>query len=205
MQPVQTRLTLVHYLFYSLPFFLGIVICIALSVHVYRGFASLGSSFVRVVMPGQARITLAKSGSYTIFHEYTSVVENEVYSVAPEALSGIRCNLNDAESGETIVLSPSASNSTYSLGSREGKSVFDFTVARGGTYEFKCFFPDEARHGLKTVLAIGQGFTMKIVSVIAMIFGIVMIFIVSASATAALIIIKLHRISQQTGEQPVVQ
>jgi len=186
---------------YCVPFVVGIVICAVLTVYVYRGFVSLGKSFERVVVPGVATITLAKPGSYTVFHERKSIIGNEIYSASPEAISGIRCIVKEALSGEEIQLTPSSSNATYSLGSREGVSIFDFAIAKGGAYEFKCFFPDGARRGLKTVFAIGQGFMTELFILIFSIFGAVALFIVSASVSAALIIIKVYNRSQRAPEQ----
>ena len=199
------KMTLTKYILYSVPFLFGIVICVFLSLRVYRGFISMDDSFVRVVMPGTAKILLVKPGNYTIFHEHKSVVGNEIYSSQTDAVSGIRCDLKNEESGEMVTLKPSLSNSTYSLGSREGRSVFDFTVTNGGAFEFKCAFPEGAQQGFKTVFAFNQGFTAELLTLIFMIFGIIGIFIVSGCVTAALIIIKLHNISEKTGKQPVVE
>ncbi len=190
------------YALYLVPFLMGLAVCTVLTVYVYRGFVELGASFSRVVVPGKATITLAQPGSYTVFHERKSIMGNEIYTSSPEAISGIRCIVKEAASGEEITLTPSSTNATYSLGSREGVSIFDFSIARGGAYEFACAFPDGARRGLKTVFAVGQGFMSDLFSSIFAIFGIVAIFVISASVSAALIIIKVYNKSQRAQNQP---
>jgi len=48
----------------------------------------LGDELRQVMMPGEAELSLDRSGTYTIFHEHESIVEGRYYS-SPEAIAGL--------------------------------------------------------------------------------------------------------------------
>ena len=108
--------------------------CVYFGVFLWQNISRIGENLTQLVAPGKSQLTLSKPGKYTIFHEYQSVVGNKVYSTSRE-LSGLECSLVSMSTGDEIALSPSAMNSTYSLGSRSGVSVLDFRIESPGTYE----------------------------------------------------------------------
>jgi len=108
----------------------------------------------RGVMPGDLELTL-DSGSYTIFWEPRSVVDNQAF-VSQQA--SVRCQLASAD-GHQAKLSSSGASVSYSMGSYKGQSLFDADVDQAGKYTLSCASDD----GAKVVLAVGQGLGTTIV------------------------------------------
>jgi len=130
----------------------------------FKNLSGLTDRLMQVIVPGTAVITLNEPGKYTIFYEYQSVVGNRVYSTG-QNLSGLECALISKATGSPVPLSRSSTNSTYSVGGRSGVSVLDFTVKEPGTYEFSAWY-SEGQEGPQIVLAIGHGFTGKLLKII---------------------------------------
>ena len=135
--------------------------------------------------PGKADITLSEAGKYTIFHEYQSVVGNKVYKT--EEISGLQCALTSQETGAEIALSSPSGSSTYTLGGRAGRSLWAFSIDKPGNYQISAWYPED-QEGQEVVLAIGSGFTGKIVgtvfSSLAILFGSIAIAVVITVVTA---------------------
>lgn len=91
-------------------------------------------------MPSRSDITLSQTGKYTIFYEYRSVVGNRVYSTGQD-IPSIQINLVSRDVGSEIPLSNTSMNSTYTVGSRSGIGLFDFTVDKPGIYELSASYP----------------------------------------------------------------
>jgi len=160
--------------------------CVYFGVFLWQNISRIGENLTQVVVPGKSQLTLSKPGKYTIFYEHQSVVGNKVYSTGQE-LSGLECSLVSMDTGAEIALSPSAMNSTYSLGSRSGVSVFDFQIERPGAYELSAQY-SEGREGPEVVLAIGQGFAEDIFKTV---FGALGILFGSIGLAVAIIVITL--------------
>ena len=128
---------------------------IAIAGFVAAGFyllprlGSVDSAMIRVVVPGNATLDLDKAGTYTIFHEKQSVVDGRFY--ASDSVSGLRVDVIAEATGTPIRLEPATSTS-YSMGSRQGVSIFAFTIDRPGRYRLTTSLA-----GGQAVLAIGQG------------------------------------------------
>jgi len=138
-----------------------------------KNLSGMGAKLQQVVVPGEAEITLREPGEYTIFYEYQSVVGNRVYSTE-QNLSGLECELVSKAKNARIALSPSSMNSTYELGGRSGKSVFEFRIIQPGVYELSAGYP-EGQQGPEVVLAVGKDFTARMLMTIfgglALVFG----------------------------------
>lgn len=130
----------------------------------FNNLSGLTDRLTQVIVPGTTVITLKEPGKYTVFYEYQSVVGNRVYSTGQD-LSGLECALISRVTGSSVPLYSSSMNSTYSIGGRSGISVLDFTIAEAGTYEFSAWYP-EGQEGPQIVLAIGHGFTGKLLKII---------------------------------------
>jgi len=70
----------------------GVVIFVAL---ILTGITGLGKDLIQVAAPGEKKLELTKTGEYTIFHEYRSVVGNKVYSGSSD-ISGLTVTVKDA-------------------------------------------------------------------------------------------------------------
>ena len=131
------------------------------AVILWKSLSGIGEGMQQVVVPGSAELTLAKPGSYTIFHEYESVVGSRIYS-ASRGVPGLECSLRSKATGASVEISPSHSNSTYSMARRSGVSVLDFRIDQPGIYILTAGYPS-GQEGAETVLAVGQGIGLRIV------------------------------------------
>lgn len=157
----------------------------------FKNLSGLGESLQQVVVPGRADLELTEPGQYTVFYEYRSVVGNRVYSTERD-LRGLRCALAAKESGSRVVLSRASSSSTYTLGGREGVSVFEFRVDQPGTYEFSATY-GAGREGPEVVMAIGHDFTGRLLRAI---FGGLGLFFGSLGLGLAIFLVTLIKRSK---------
>ena len=152
----------------------------------FRSLSKLPEKLQQVVVPGKSDITLAKAGSYTVYHEYRSTIGARVYS-GPRDISGLECRLVSKATGAEIPLTAPLGSSNYSYGSRAGVSVFDFKIDQPGVYEFSGGYADTGE-GPQVVLAIGQGFVGEILLTVlgglAIVFGCIGLAIAIAVYTA---------------------
>src|SRR5208283_1139575 len=95
------------------------------ALFLFKTLSGMGAKLQQVAAPGETDLTLREPGNYTIFYEYHSVIGDKVYSTE-ESLSGLACVLVSKAKNSEIALSPSSMNSTYELGGRSGRSIFDF-------------------------------------------------------------------------------
>ena len=121
---------------------------------------SLDEGLVRMVAPGEMAIDL-QPGTYTIFHEYRSVVDGRL--VLSDDVSGLRVAVS-AAAGEPIALT-GAAEARYSINGHAGVSVAAFDVDTPGRYTLAAAY--RGRQGPEAVLAVGEG-------VIGKIFGLVL-------------------------------
>ena len=166
----------------------GVVLAAGLagfSLLLFNGLSSLTGGLSQMVVPGQHELVLSETGGYTVFHEYQSVVGNKVYSMAQGGLPGLQCGLSYKATGEQIPLSQSAVNSTYSMGSRSGVSVFNFRIDSPGTYVFSAQYA-AGEEGPEAVLSVGHGFVKQLLVTI---FGCLAVMFGALGATAAIAVI----------------
>lgn len=139
--------------------------CVAFAFILFNGLSDISSGLTRVVVPGSEEILLKHAGEHTIYHEYQSVVDGEIYSMERGGISGLRLSLKSAETGREIPLLTSSMSSSYSMGSRSGVSLFVFTIDSPGKYVFSSQYPP-GRQGPKCVMAIGHGFMKQLMTTI---------------------------------------
>lgn len=141
------------YALLALPFALaGITIFIYALIH---GVSHVTDSLVQVVVPGESQLELKQANSYDVFLERQSVVNGKVYST-DGSVNGLQCNLVPVSGVEKIEMRPARMSTTYDVGGRSGRSIFQFRVLRDGAYTFACGYGETAR-GPEVVLAIGSG------------------------------------------------
>jgi hypothetical protein len=117
-------------------------------LYLWPRLGSVDAGLIRIVVPGSATLTLDKPGTYTIFHEKQSVVDGRYY--ASDTVAGLRADVV-AEGGAPVPVEPSGGTS-YSVGGRQGVSIFAFTIDRPGRYRLTTSLASG-----QAVLAIGQG------------------------------------------------
>jgi hypothetical protein len=165
----------------------------------YRNLSGISSKLQQVVVPGKTQLSLNRPGSYTIYYEQESVFGSKVYSTS-RSLSGLECTVTAKATGEEVALSRAAVSSRYSVGGRSGYSVFDFKIDRPGIYEIAAQYP-EGQEGPEVVLAVGQGFTMRVLTTVfgglAIIFGSMGLAVAIAVYTA----VKRHKAMRQAQDR----
>ena len=165
----------------------------------YRNLSGISSKLQQVVVPGKTQLSLNRPGSYTIYYEQESVVGSKVYSTS-RSLSGLECTVTAKATGEEVALSRAAVSARYSVGGRSGYSVFDFKIDRPGIYEIAAQYP-EGQEGPEAVLAVGQGFTMRVLTTVfgglAIVFGSIGLAVAIAVYTA----VKRHKAMRQAQDR----
>jgi hypothetical protein len=121
----------------------------------FTGVSGIAGALRQVVVPGTASLPLTKPGGYTVFYEQESVVGNKTYSTGG-SLSGLQLTMT-GPGGEDIAVTPVGSNQTYEVAGRRGRAVWNFDVAKSGTYTLRAAYPP-GQQGPQVVLAVGQGF-----------------------------------------------
>ena len=123
---------------------------VAAGLYLWPRLGSVEAGMIRVVAPGSATLALDKPGTYTIFHEKQSVVDDRYY--ASETVTGLRVGLVGEAGGAPIRIFEPSTSTSYSIGNRKGISIFAFTVDQPGRYRLTT-----SMAGGQAVLAIGQG------------------------------------------------
>jgi hypothetical protein len=130
----------------------------------FNSLSGMGAKLQQVVAPGETHLTLREPGNYTIFYEYQSVVGDKVYS-SDESISGLRCTLVAKATNSKIPLSHSSMHSSYELGGRSGRSIFDFQIDQPGVYALSATYP-QGQQGPEIVLAVGKDFNAGLIMII---------------------------------------
>ena len=173
----------------------GLVFAAGLTAFVWLLFSelsTLGDGLTQVVVPGEQELSLSETGGHTIFHEYQSIVGNKIYSMSQGGLSGLQLTLRSKLTGEEVPLSRSAVNSTYSMGSRAGVSVFDFQLDAAGIYLLSAHY-EPGVEGPEAVLSVGHGFEKQLMVTIVSALGIMFGTIGGAAAIVVVTYIKREK------------
>jgi hypothetical protein len=175
------------YCLLAIPFFIG-----GISIFIYaliHGISHVTDSLVQVVVPGESPLELKQTKSYVVFLERQSVVNGKIYSTE-ESVNGLECNLVPVAGVQKIEMRPARVSTSYDVGGRSGRSIFEFHVPEDGTYKFACGY-NRAQGGPEVVLAVGSGVGERlartvIISLAGMFGGI-------ASSVAVIIIVFILR------------
>jgi hypothetical protein len=132
----------------------------AAGLYLWPRLGTVDAGMIRVVVPGSATLDLAKPGTYTIFYERQSVVDGQYYP--SDSVAGLRVGLIAEATSAPVRVEPATSTS-YSMGSRQGSSIFAFTADRPGRYRLITSLSNG-----QAVLAIGQGMVGTIFAMVGM-------------------------------------
>lgn len=181
------------YLLALIIFGAGVVLGVALIVTSVIHFRDLTHSFVRVVAPGTTTVHLKERGNYTIYYEYEGRVDGVTYS-GSETPPNMVVEITSVKSGEPVAVS-SDNGGTYTIGSRSGIAVMDFTIDEPGDYQIAARYSDGSSGG-EVALAIGHGIARDIVLGVGSILGSFAIFC-GASFVAFLIVVIVFVLRQR--------
>ncbi len=109
---------------------------------------------IRSVVPGDAELVLEEPGTYTIFHEYRSVVDGRAYSVS--GVSGLLIDVRALPGGDELMLE-GAPGLAYESGDEAGRSLFKFEIAKPGRFHLVTSY-DDGRTEPRTVVTIAHDF-----------------------------------------------
>lgn len=112
-------------------FFAGVVLAGLFLVWVG---GDLRGDILRVRGGAPAAVEFPQPGTYTLFHEYWTVVDGQRVHRTPE-LPPTELRLVDAD-GRPIALAAPASDAGYRLGSRRGTPIAQAEIPAAGAYEF---------------------------------------------------------------------
>jgi len=146
----------------------------------------MADALIQVVAPGEAELTLDEPGTYTVFHERRSVVDDRLY--VSNTISGLRITVQSTATGREIPVAPTSLSQTYTFGGRSGVSVVAFDIAEPGGYRLISAYED-GRSEPQAVLAIGHGFLAGLMTTI--LGSLVIVF--GCIAAAAVIVIVVWR------------
>jgi hypothetical protein len=158
-------------------------------LHVMPSLTAADERMIRVVVPGNAVLTLDKTGSYTIYHEKKSTVDGRYY--ASETVSGLRLRLTD-EAGAPVKLAEPTVASSYAIGNKVGSSIFAFSIERPGRYRLAADLA-EGRSEPKAVLAVEHGMLGEMFSLI---FSALAIAFAGIGLAGAIVLVVLWRRSK---------
>jgi hypothetical protein len=169
---------------------------IALSISsLISDFGSLGSDLQQVVVPGSSDLSLSKIGEYTIFYENQTVINGRVY-FTDEDIPGLQIEVKNKTTGQEVITYSPEGSTSYSLGSRSGRSVLAFDVDPPGIYELSAKYP-QGVEGPEVVLAVGHGLFGSVFS--AIMYPLVISF--GSIAAAAIIVIVVYIKRQEAAKR----
>ncbi len=171
----------------------GLILAMGIGLFVFfliRSISGMGDDMVRLVVPGERTFRLEEPGSYTVFHEYRSVVDGKVYSSGAQ-LGSMNITLT-GPSGENVPLGPLMSNQTYNMGSTSAYGVFSFSAGQAGEYHLSAFYQG-GEEGPETVLAIDKGFVTDLLITIFSSIGILFLTVFVSVALIVLAVVRGRR------------
>lgn len=169
-----------HYGLAVLIIFLGFIL---FAWSLFSSFSQMDSDLVRFVAPGSADLDLQEAGEYTIFYENQSYLNGRLYSTA-EQIPGLQIMVTEKTTGRSPAINPSLSGSSYSMGSRSGRSIMAFDVEQPGIYQINASYSKGT--GPDVVLAVGHEFAERLFSRVLMSMAVLFGSILLGGAVAVL-------------------
>lgn len=160
------------------------VLWLALSLFV--GFRSLSrqvEGFQRVPIPGQAEVSFAEPGGYTVYFEGLGASDDQV------ALPPFRFSLTTV-GGEEVTIRPYGGSATYGLGGHSGRAVATFQIEESGRFLLQT---EGEPQGGQASLAVGPSVGPGIFGVVSVaIVGALVLFLAGA-ALAVVVAVRRNR------------
>jgi len=152
----------------------------------------------RVVVPGTHELHL-DSGKYIIFYEYQSSIDGKGYSTG-EYLKGVVVSLHSEGTSQLIPVSTASGDMSYQIGSRAGKSLFEFEIEESGSYILVVRYQDGSSSP-EVVFALGPQF--DILGVILRSIGIGFAGFIVGGILILWVLIKRRRSREQFSGMPL--
>ena len=163
----------------------------------YRAFVAavnaMQGGLTQAIFPGEATVSFAAPGNYDIYYEDHSEFNGRVFDTGSR-VPGLTFRVTDTETGETLPLQRPGMSETYEMNGRTGRLVFQFHVAKPGSYKVTAQYDDEQQHG-EAVFTVGNAqigrFAMLLLA------GILSIFCFGGGAVLVIVLIEVRRYSSK--------
>jgi hypothetical protein len=165
----------------SAAFLVGAVALIVLAVVSGVSMISMVNGFQRVKVPGQAEVTFAEPGGYTLYFEGPGI------SDAADTPT-VHIDLEATSPGPPPSMNDYVGDVTYSLSGHEGRAVATIQIPQPGTYLLSAGEPTGP--GV-TDVAVGRGATRSIVNVV--VFGLIAFLLLLPAGLAIGIVTAVRR------------
>jgi hypothetical protein len=157
-----------------------------LAFTLFLGFRSLSrqvEGFQRVPIPGQAEVTFAEPGGYTVYFEGLGASDDQV------ALPPFRFSLTTV-GGEEVTIRPYGGSATYGLAGHSGRAVATFQIEEPGRFLLQT---EGEPQGGQASLAVGRSVGPGIFGVVSLaIVGALVLFLAGA-ALAVVVAVRPNR------------
>jgi hypothetical protein len=142
----------------------------------------------QTIVPGRYEMNLPEAGEYVIFHEPHAVVNGRVFATQDE-LGGLVFSLTCRQTGAKVPLATYQGGYTYTVGSRSGRAILDFTVGAPGRYVLSGEYPEGVTGG-QAVVAVGRPFAWR---PLLWMFGSCFVLVAILAAAGAIALVTLSR------------
>jgi hypothetical protein len=175
--------------YYGLAGFIGAVGAVIVIFNVVTSIRSIEQSGTQIVVPGKKDISISEPGKYTVYHEHISTVGG-IHYASEGKVTGLRCEMAEKITGRAAKMYRTPASERYSIGDREGISMFKADIERPGTYEFSCAY-EAGQGGPEIVLAMWQGLMDKIFRLV--IGSLIILFLCEGACTAIIVVTAVKR------------
>jgi len=164
----------------------------------FKAINTMEVGLTQAVFPGEITVSFAAAGNYEIFYEEHSEFNGRVFDTGSR-VPGLKFTVTNSETGEAVPLHRAAMSETYEMNGRSGRLVFQFPVAKPGSYKVAANYDDGQQHE-DTVFAVGNfqfgRFALLLLG------GIFSIFGFGGGAVLVIVLIEVRRYSSKRKLQP---
>ncbi len=87
----------------------------------------------RFVVPSSQELNFDDAGKYNIFYEFQSSINGKAYSTG-ESLKGMEIDIQSEDGSQLVPLSTILWNTSYQIGTRAGRLLYEFDIKEPGIY-----------------------------------------------------------------------
>jgi len=98
---------------------------------IFTQLQGMAAGAQRFTVPGVRTVQIASPGTYTLFHETTSLINGTIH-LAPRAPASLQVQVTDATGAPVSV--QATTGGSYSVGSYEGQALMDVRFPAAGSY-----------------------------------------------------------------------
>jgi len=164
----------------------GVAAVLWLALSLFVGFRSLSrqvEGFQRVPIPGQAEVSLAEPGGYTVYFEGLGASDEQL------PVSPFRFSLTTV-GGEEVSIRAYGGSATYGLGGHSGRAVATFQIEEPGTFLLQT---EGEPQGGQANLAVGRSVGPGIFRVVSLAIVGTLVFLLAGAVLAVVVAVRRGR------------